>query len=164
MDDLKDRRGYSHFNEEVLDRTMWRNRFGRGFGPVVRQNTEWMSKYWSSLFQYTIVNYGTDINKSQKTKGISLLHIFKRCIMIQVTWESSKNAGSSRLKHYEPRNVRNYSSKEIAPYLSNTAVKIKICQRHVHKTCMSIYSTKNVSFQCPDIPGLRKSHSSVTIK
>jgi len=23
--------------EEALDRTMWRNRFGRGFGPVVRQ-------------------------------------------------------------------------------------------------------------------------------
>jgi hypothetical protein len=26
--------------EKALDRTMWRNRFGRGFGPVVRQNTE----------------------------------------------------------------------------------------------------------------------------
>jgi hypothetical protein len=40
LDDLKDRRGYSHLKEEALDRTMWRNRFGRGFGPVVRQNTE----------------------------------------------------------------------------------------------------------------------------
>ena len=39
-DDLKDKRGYSHLKEEALDRTMWRNRFGRGFGPVVRQNTE----------------------------------------------------------------------------------------------------------------------------
>jgi predicted AAA+ superfamily ATPase len=38
-DDLTDRRGYSHLKEEVLDRAMWRNRFGRGFGPVVRQNT-----------------------------------------------------------------------------------------------------------------------------
>jgi hypothetical protein len=28
--------------EEALHRTMWRNRFGRGFGPVVRQNTEWI--------------------------------------------------------------------------------------------------------------------------
>jgi len=27
--------------EEALDRTMWRNRFRGGFGPVVRQNTEW---------------------------------------------------------------------------------------------------------------------------
>ena len=40
LDDLKDRRGYSHLKEEALDRTIWRHRFGRGFGPVVRQNTE----------------------------------------------------------------------------------------------------------------------------
>jgi hypothetical protein len=40
LDDLKDRRGYSHLKEEALDRTVWRNSFGRGFGPVVRQNTE----------------------------------------------------------------------------------------------------------------------------
>jgi len=40
LDDLKDRRGYSHLKEESLDRTMWRNRFEGGFGPVVRQNTE----------------------------------------------------------------------------------------------------------------------------
>ena len=38
--DLKDRRGYSYLKEEALDRTMWRNRFGGGFGPVVRQITE----------------------------------------------------------------------------------------------------------------------------
>ena len=41
LDDLKDRRGYSPLKEEALDRTMWRNRFGRGFGPVVRQTTEY---------------------------------------------------------------------------------------------------------------------------
>ena len=40
LDDLKDGRGYSHLKEEALDRTMWRNRFGGGFGPVVRQNME----------------------------------------------------------------------------------------------------------------------------
>jgi hypothetical protein len=40
LDDLKDMIGYSHLKEEALDRTVWRNRFGRGFGPVVRQNTE----------------------------------------------------------------------------------------------------------------------------
>ena len=40
LDDLKDRRGYSHLKEEALDRTMWRNGFGGGFGPVVRQNIE----------------------------------------------------------------------------------------------------------------------------
>jgi len=40
LDDLKERRGYSHLKEEALDRTMWRARFGRGFGPVVRQNNK----------------------------------------------------------------------------------------------------------------------------
>ena len=35
LDDLKDRRGYCQLKEEALDRTKWRNRFGRGFGPVV---------------------------------------------------------------------------------------------------------------------------------
>jgi hypothetical protein len=35
MDDLGDRRGYSHFKEEALDRIKWRNHFGRGCGPVV---------------------------------------------------------------------------------------------------------------------------------
>ena len=37
LDDLKDRRGYCQLKEEALDRTMWRNRYGRGFGPVVWQ-------------------------------------------------------------------------------------------------------------------------------
>jgi len=40
LDDLKERRGYSHLKEEALDRTMRRARFGRGFGPVVRQTTK----------------------------------------------------------------------------------------------------------------------------
>jgi hypothetical protein len=40
LDELKERRGYSHLKEEVLDRTMWRTRFGRDFGPVVRHTTE----------------------------------------------------------------------------------------------------------------------------
>ena len=35
LDDLKDRRGYCQLKEEALDLTMLRNRFGRGFGPVV---------------------------------------------------------------------------------------------------------------------------------
>jgi hypothetical protein len=35
MDDLGDRRGYSDLKEEALDCIKWRNRFGRGFGPVV---------------------------------------------------------------------------------------------------------------------------------
>jgi hypothetical protein len=40
LDNLKERRGYCHLKEEALYRTMWRNRFGGGFGPVVRQTAE----------------------------------------------------------------------------------------------------------------------------
>ena len=40
LDDLKKRIGYSYLKEEALDRTIWRARFGRGFGPVIRQTTK----------------------------------------------------------------------------------------------------------------------------
>jgi hypothetical protein len=40
LDDLTERRGYSHLKEEALDRTMYRARFGRGFGRVVRRTTK----------------------------------------------------------------------------------------------------------------------------
>ena len=40
LDELKERRGYSHLKEEALDRTMWRVRFGRGFRLVVRQTAK----------------------------------------------------------------------------------------------------------------------------
>jgi hypothetical protein len=45
LDDLKEWRGYSHLKDEALDRTMWRARFGRGFGHVVRQTAEWLNEY-----------------------------------------------------------------------------------------------------------------------
>jgi hypothetical protein len=40
LDDLKERRGYSHLKEESLDHTLWRAGFGRGFGPAVRQTAK----------------------------------------------------------------------------------------------------------------------------
>jgi hypothetical protein len=40
LDDLNEKRRYWKFKEEALDRTLWRTRFGRGYGPVVRQTTE----------------------------------------------------------------------------------------------------------------------------
>jgi len=40
LDDRKERRDYSHLKEGALDRTMWTARFGRGFGPVVRQTAK----------------------------------------------------------------------------------------------------------------------------
>jgi hypothetical protein len=35
--DLKEKRRYWKLKEEAPDRTVWRTRFGRGYGPVVRQ-------------------------------------------------------------------------------------------------------------------------------
>jgi hypothetical protein len=40
LDNLKERRGYSHLKGEALDRTKCRDRFGRGFGPAVRQTAK----------------------------------------------------------------------------------------------------------------------------
>jgi hypothetical protein len=40
LDGFKEKRSYWKFKEEALDRTLWRTRFGRGYGPVVRQTTK----------------------------------------------------------------------------------------------------------------------------
>ena len=40
LHDRKGNRGYLKLVKEALDRRMWRTRFGRGYGPVVRQKTE----------------------------------------------------------------------------------------------------------------------------
>ena len=40
MDDLKEARGYWKLQEEALDRTAQRTRFGRDCGPVTSQTTE----------------------------------------------------------------------------------------------------------------------------
>jgi hypothetical protein len=54
LDDLKERRGYCHLKEEeALDRTTWKARFGRGFGPVVRQTTKWMTATYHKRIKYS---------------------------------------------------------------------------------------------------------------
>jgi hypothetical protein len=40
LDDLKEKKRYWKLKEEALDRTLWRTRFRRGYGRVVRQTTE----------------------------------------------------------------------------------------------------------------------------
>ena len=49
LDDLKDRRGYSHLKEEAVDRNMWRDRFGRCSEPVVRQ------LYWMMMINSNFI-------------------------------------------------------------------------------------------------------------
>jgi hypothetical protein len=40
LDDIKEKRRYCKLKEEALDRIVWRTRFERGCGPVLRQTTE----------------------------------------------------------------------------------------------------------------------------
>jgi hypothetical protein len=40
LNGLKEKRRYWKLKEEALDRTLWRTRFGRGYGPVVRQTAK----------------------------------------------------------------------------------------------------------------------------
>jgi hypothetical protein len=42
LDDRKEKRSCWNWKEEALDHTLWRTRFGRGYGPVVRQTAEGM--------------------------------------------------------------------------------------------------------------------------
>ena len=43
LDDLKEKRAHRKLKKEALDRSLWRTRFGRGYGPVVRQTTKLMN-------------------------------------------------------------------------------------------------------------------------
>jgi hypothetical protein len=40
MDDVKEKRRHWKLKEKALDRTVWRTRFGRGYGLVIRQTNE----------------------------------------------------------------------------------------------------------------------------
>jgi hypothetical protein len=40
LDDLKEKRRHWKLKEEALDRSQWRSRFGRGYGPVVRERLQ----------------------------------------------------------------------------------------------------------------------------
>jgi hypothetical protein len=60
LDDLKEKRGYSHYKEEALDRTMWRARFGIGF--VVRQTAKWMNKVKAKIRFRTCLIFNAAFN------------------------------------------------------------------------------------------------------
>ena len=40
LEDLKETREYWKLKEEAVDRTLWRTRFGREYGHVIRQTAE----------------------------------------------------------------------------------------------------------------------------
>ena len=74
LDGLKDRRGYSHLKEEALDCTMWRNRFGGGFGPVIMLN-EWNKIHTPGNRPKERIQQSTDILMFMHI-GLMYFHLF----------------------------------------------------------------------------------------
>ena len=52
-DGLKENRGYWKLKVEVPDRNVWKTRFGRGCGPVVRQTKERTNEYGDDRFLHS---------------------------------------------------------------------------------------------------------------
>jgi hypothetical protein len=76
LDDLKERRGYFRLKEEALNRAMWRARFERGFGPVVRQTTKCMNElYYYYYYLHSFTSFTVNI-----CTVIALLHIWENLI------------------------------------------------------------------------------------
>ena len=66
LDDLREGRRYSHLKEEALYHIMWRNRFGGGIGPVIRQATEWMKEGLLENASQAFITIFLNINNNLK--------------------------------------------------------------------------------------------------
>ena len=95
LDGLQDRRGYSHLKEEALDRTMWRHGFGGGFGPVVRQNTEWMNEWQYSAFKWFIPIVCEKYNKEYQRYQVGNLLLVNNGYLVHLIPPTPFNAGPS---------------------------------------------------------------------
>jgi hypothetical protein len=58
LDGPKEKRGYRKLKEWTLDCTLWRTRFGKVCGPVVRQTTEWLTE-WINEYMNGPFSFGT---------------------------------------------------------------------------------------------------------
>jgi hypothetical protein len=67
LDNLKEGRGYSHLKEEAVDCTMWRARFERCFGPLVRWTIKRLNvtRYHSGIVMATSVQKETTDNNRE---------------------------------------------------------------------------------------------------
>jgi len=50
LEDRKEKRGHSKLKEETLEITQWKTRFGRRYGPPVRQTTGWTNEWVNAIF------------------------------------------------------------------------------------------------------------------
>jgi hypothetical protein len=90
VNDLKERRGYSHLKEEALDRTIWRARFRRGFGSVVRQT----AKLNDSFPLVPQCKYFFEI----RYRNNFVIYLFTHCIYYLCN-KSSSSSCSWRVRH-----------------------------------------------------------------
>jgi hypothetical protein len=88
LDGLKEKRGYCKLKKEALDRTLWRTRFGRVYGPDVRQTAEWMN-YVSALRSRhvrEIYDYNTLITFQQENFLWNIPHNFNFVENVHMKW------------------------------------------------------------------------------
>jgi hypothetical protein len=83
LDDLKESRGYSHLKEEALDRTVWRARFGRGFGPVVRQTAKRMNDNLGIIAVAVECLRETQVSSGPYVRLLLTL-LYDRCLLLSV--------------------------------------------------------------------------------
>jgi hypothetical protein len=77
--DVMEARGYWKLQEEALNRSLWRNRCGRGFGPLVRQTADGICEL-KKLVKSDVQNY--------RSKATVIIIITKLCknYIFNVIW------------------------------------------------------------------------------
>ena len=98
LDDLNETRRYRRLKEEALDRTAWGTRFGRGYGPVIRQLRE------EDCYVFPpVARYGS---------GVRCWHswiVVRTWIMSQWLRDSGQFFQSSHTQHYSFKGFHDYS-------------------------------------------------------
>jgi hypothetical protein len=117
LDDLKIKRRSWKWKEEGLDRTVCRTRFGRGYGPVVRQTAWWsifrISQWWEIFSEQHDNSSLVHTNMGRCRKASSSSEIFKSVTIIYGQTKMSLRATDWEMLHYvtlhcncQPMNLR----------------------------------------------------------
>jgi hypothetical protein len=134
LDDLKNRRGYSHLKEEALDCTMWRNRFGGGFEPVVRQ-------YWMNECNLTMKYSELPMSAVRTIETCMLESSYCRCptrhsVSCFLQW---CYICLTKLKAFTDKNTYFSSCQSLSAFMSSWVVIFKIYLQDFCKFCVVLY-------------------------
>ena len=70
LDDLKERRGYSHLKKEALNCPMWTAGFGKCFEPVVRQTAKLIYIYiYLYIYIYIYIHSESPVPVAARSKA-----------------------------------------------------------------------------------------------